>query len=111
MNVIILTEGSYDIGFGHITRSIALCQAFQEKGCLVKLIINGDESVRSNNDIKDYKIFNWIKEREMLLSEIDNCGVLIIDSYLADKELIREILPLADINVYIDDYSRIDYQS
>ena len=90
MNIVILTEGGYNIGYGHITRSIALLQAFTEKGSSVKIIINGDVSVKNNNALKTYKIFNWIKESNKLLSEIGACDVLIYDSYLIDTKLIKK---------------------
>jgi len=40
MKVFIITEGSKNIGFGHITRCISLYQVFEERGILPEFIIN-----------------------------------------------------------------------
>ena len=40
MKVFIITEGSKNIGFGHITRCISLYQAFEERGIIPEFIIN-----------------------------------------------------------------------
>ncbi len=45
MKVIILTEGGEKIGFGHITRGIALCEAFEEKCINPELLVDGDNSI------------------------------------------------------------------
>ena len=46
MNVVILTEGGKDIGFGHVTRCSSIYQAFEQFHIVPKFIINGDDSVK-----------------------------------------------------------------
>lgn len=45
MKVFIITEGSKNTGFGHITRCLSLYQAFEERGILPKFMINGDNNI------------------------------------------------------------------
>jgi len=40
LKAFIITEGSKNIGFGHITRCISLYQAFEERGIIPEFIIN-----------------------------------------------------------------------
>jgi UDP-2,4-diacetamido-2,4,6-trideoxy-beta-L-altropyranose hydrolase len=109
MKVFIITEGSRDIGFGHITRCTSLYQAFEEKSISPVFIIRGDETVRDFLRDISYKIFNWIEEVDNLFDFIKNADVAIIDSYLADYEFYKKISNLIKLPVYIDDNRRIDY--
>ena len=109
--VIILTEGGKDIGFGHITRCVSLCQAFEERKVEPDLIVNGDISILNLLNGRSYKIFNWIKEKDRLLACIKNSDVVIMDSYLANKILYNEILKVSSFRILaiIDDHRTINY--
>jgi UDP-2,4-diacetamido-2,4,6-trideoxy-beta-L-altropyranose hydrolase len=109
MKVFIITEGSGDIGFGHITRCTALYQAFEEKGILPIFLIHGDETVKDLLNNKKHVIFNWLIEEEKLLTFIEYADVVIIDSYLANYEFYKNVSNLVEVPVYIDDNKRFDY--
>ena len=110
MRVFILTEGSKNIGFGHVTRCFSLYQAFEEKGILPTFIINGDESVKNFiNNTKNTLFFNWLNDQKKALTFIKGADIVIIDSYLADLSLYEKISELAKVSVYIDDNKRLDY--
>lgn len=109
MKIIIITEGSGEIGFGHITRCMSLYQAFSAKGLSVKFIVNGDESVTSLLEETDHSIFNWLKNPDKLFKILDDIDILVIDSYLADQELYMKLAELVSLGVYIDDNMRIEY--
>jgi len=66
MKVCILTEGGRNIGFGHITRCVSIYQAFEERGILPLLIINGDETVKDLLQNKNYRIFDWLSDHSLL---------------------------------------------
>ena len=55
MKITILTEAGGNIGFGHLTRCIALYQAIEEKGYSPELIVNGDESILDFIKIKNIR--------------------------------------------------------
>jgi len=110
MKIFILTEGGKKIGFGHITRCVALAQGFKAKDANCKFIINGDDSVTDFLPKSRYEIFNWITNSDKLFKQIKEAGIVIIDSYLADKELYEQISEiLGGSLVIIDDCKRLDY--
>lgn len=109
MKIIIITEGSSEIGFGHITRCLSLYQAFEEKGITVKFIVNGDSSIGSLIKNTEHEIFNWLIDTTKLFELLKKNDLVIIDSYLADKDLYTKISESVSLSVYIDDNQRINY--
>ena len=106
----VLTEGGKKIGFGHITRCIAICEAFKEKGINPKLFVNGDNSILYFLRYKNYQKFNWIKNKVELFRNIAKSDFIVIDSYLAEKSIYDKISEVTDGKMLIiDDYNRIDY--
>ncbi len=112
MKVLILTEGGKEKGFGHITRCIAIAQGFKEfnPNINIDFIINADNSVeRLLSEFESVEYFDWINSREKIFEKITKETVVIIDSYYAPYEILKEISEKAKICVYIDDYNRIEY--
>ena len=109
IKLFLITEGSFDIGFGHITRCTSLYQAFEEKGIIPKLIINGDETVNGLLSGKKYSLLGWLKNRKDLYHLIKGSDIVVIDSYLAAPDFYNDISNIAKLSVYIDDNKRIDY--
>ena len=109
MNVLILTEGGRDIGFGHITRCTSIYQAFEEKGFSPELIVNGDATVQHLVSDKRCRMMDWLNDRGRLYDIIKNTDIVFFDSYLADLDLYEKISNMAGMAVYFDDYMRIDY--
>ena len=106
--VMILTEGGSEIGLGHITRCLALYEAFKEYDIEPVLIVNGDKKVDEflrNQDIQ-YKIENWVKNAKLIKDLI-----LIIDSYLAPGEVYSTLKKNNNVLVVIDDYNRLQYNA
>ena len=81
MRIVIITEGGQDKGFGHIVRSKALYQAFEERGLDVQMVINGDDSINSLIEGMNYNTFDWLNHEEKLFNFIDGSDIVIIDSY------------------------------
>ncbi|MBL7068269.1 MAG: UDP-2,4-diacetamido-2,4,6-trideoxy-beta-L-altropyranose hydrolase [Candidatus Omnitrophica bacterium] len=109
MKVCILTEGGRDIGFGHITRCLSLCQAFEANKISARFIINGDEAVKDLLKGRDVEIFDWLKDSERLDDLLEETDIAVVDSYLAGLALYKRIQERAKMAVYIDDNKRIDY--
>ncbi len=105
MNVVILTEGGRDIGFGHVARCSSIYQAFEQFGIYPRFIINGDDSVKSILPDIDVDINNWIDD----LSIISKSDIVIVDSYLADIDTFNELSNNVSLVAYIDDNNRLDY--
>ena len=109
MKVLIITEGSKNIGFGHITRCISLYQAFEERGILPEFMINGDDCIKDLLKDKNYQILNWLDEKSRLFKKVKDADIAIIDSYLADISFYNTLSDLVKLAVYIDDNKRLNY--
>lgn len=110
MKVLFLTEGGEKIGFGHVTRCIALFETFEEKGINPELLVNGDSSILGFLKHKSFQKFDWLKDEKRLFQILANYDFVVIDSYLAKKSLYVKISKLTDGKILmIDDYNRIDY--
>jgi UDP-2,4-diacetamido-2,4,6-trideoxy-beta-L-altropyranose hydrolase len=109
MNVLILTEGGKNIGFGHITRCLSIYQAFEEKGIRPTLLVHGDDTILPVVKKRRYKLVNWLEQRDRLEPLLANADMVIIDSYIADSSVYADLSRMVNIPVYIDDNNRIPY--
>lgn len=110
MKAFILTEGGRSIGFGHVTRCIALYEAFREKGAEVKLLVDGDDTLSDLQENKDCRIFNWLREKDKMRAITEAADIVIIDSYRARRPVYDEIFGRVNKGlVMVDDYNRMEY--
>ena len=105
MNVVILTEGGKDYGFGHVARCSSIYQAFQYYGISPKFVVNGDESVKSILSDIDVEIIDWVED----YSFISEADIVVIDSYFADLDFYNKLSENIPLVVYVDDNNRLDY--
>lgn len=108
MKVIILTEGSCNIGFGHITRCLSIAQIFEEKNIEILFFIDGDKTIKSILKDFKYKIFDWKENIHEIINLLKN-NIVVIDSYKAEKKIYDIISEVAYKCLYLDDYNRIEY--
>ena len=105
MNVVILTEGGKNYGFGHVARCSSIYQAFQYYNVFPKFLVNGDESVNSIlSDIK-VEILDWTNDCSLTY----HADIVVIDSYFADLDFFNKLCEDVPLVVYIDDNNRLDY--
>lgn len=120
MKILVLTEGGRRIGFGHLMRCLALVQGierFVSKGnTKARFIINGDKTAKDflkSQDVTSIAMLNWMREKNRVKNLVKASDMVIIDSYLAPKNLYDFIYQAVDLPtdqlVCIDDYNRIDY--
>lgn len=109
MKVLIITEGSSKIGFGHITRCTALYQSFKEKESTVHFIVNGDSKIELLLKDTEYEIFNWLEYSDKLFDLLNSYDIVVIDSYLAGEDFFNVISESVPLAAYIDDNKRINY--
>ena len=105
--VIIFTEGGIGIGFGHITRCLALYTEIISRGYEVQFIVYGSniEKILKN---ENYTNLDW-KDIYFLDNLLKKTDYVIIDSYLANKEIYDYIAQKVYKVLYIDDNNRIKY--
>ena len=103
MNIYILTEGGKDYGFGHVARCSSIYQAFEHFNVSPKLIVNGDDSVKTI--FHDIEINDWLND----FSDVFQADIVVIDSYLADIDYYKKLSKEIPLVVYIDDNNRLNY--
>ncbi|MFA5167178.1 MAG: hypothetical protein WC530_01460 [Candidatus Omnitrophota bacterium] len=109
MKAVILTEGGQKIGFGHITRCEALCSALHANGFQTTFAVNGDSSVKKQFKGRIDYVLNWLYNARRLNHLLRKAQAVIIDSYLAPKNIYDLIAKNVPAPVYVDDYLRLPY--
>lgn len=109
MKVYIFTEGGYDIGLGHVTRCLSAAQAFEEKDISPVFVVNGDESAAGLLEGRQFRLRDWLEDRQAVLNELAGADIAIVDSYLADKAFYEGVSAAVKKAVFIDDNMRLDY--
>lgn len=109
MKVLILTEGYSYTGYGHISRCTAIAHVFREINADITFMVNGDESVIDLVQPYPLFIFNWLEDRDILYDYLADTDIVIIDSYLADKNIYEAISNKGKIGIYLDDFNRLEY--
>lgn len=108
MKIKFFTEGGKKIGMGHLTRCLSLCQAFEEKGRECLFVVKGGDEVRQIVH-KPMKLLDWVNNIDDFESELDNCDVVVIDSYSAEPKHYQLVCEKVKYRLFIDDFSRIEY--
>ena len=103
MNIYILTEGGKDYGFGHVARCSSIYQAFEHFNVSPKLIVNGDDSVKTI--FQDIEIDDWLND----FPDVFQADIVVIDSYLADIDYYKKLSKEIPLVVFIDDNNRLNY--
>ena len=101
--ITVITEGGKTLGFGHITRTISIVNAF--KNYHIKFIINSDNSINNILEDFDYKLFNWLNNDNLLI-KIQNSDLILLDSSLISNTQIKEIENTNIPIIFIDDEKR-----
>jgi len=102
--VIFLTEGSRTMGFGHLTRCLALSQAFSERDYDSMLIVHGDDSINSVLQNVEYEKKQWLNGIESIKSRLQN-AILIVDTFSITDDLLNELSGISKITI-LDDFIR-----
>lgn len=109
MKAFIVTEGFQSTGYGHLTRCLAIYQAFEERGIQPTFIANCDENGRKYLGNINLKIYNWLEENDKIIEHINGSEITLIDSYKASKDIYFCISNFVEKAVYLDDCLRIEY--
>jgi UDP-2,4-diacetamido-2,4,6-trideoxy-beta-L-altropyranose hydrolase len=111
LRIFIITEGNLKIGYGHLSRCLALYQGFSERLYKPKMIVNCDQGgMDFLGDICVIKL-DWLAYMKKLAKIISQADIVIIDSYLADKNHLLTISKHATKPVFLDDTMRLAYPS
>ncbi|QWB99432.1 UDP-2,4-diacetamido-2,4,6-trideoxy-beta-L-altropyranose hydrolase [Mycoplasmatota bacterium] len=108
MLVRIFTEAGTRIGYGHLTRCIALYDEMVDRKIKVKIIIKSDIDVSKILENRKHEIINWL-DFECLKNKLNLNDFAIVDSYIATYEHYDLIRSESKQVLFIDDYGRIKY--
>ncbi len=109
MKVTFFTEGGKNIGLGHITRCLSLCEAFEEYNINCEFLLACEEEVRNILGNRKIEYFNWREDLEAFQEKISHAHIVIIDSYLAGIKNYQIVCKDKKKALFIDDYSRLPY--
>ena len=104
-SILILTEAGGDVGYGHLTRCVAIVQ---ELGSEAELLVQpGGEDHLDEMP----RILPW---RDDPIGAISACGsanpaAVLVDSYLAEHSVLTRIRRSGCFLAVIDDYARMQY--
>ncbi|MDW8433458.1 MAG: glycosyltransferase [Aquificaceae bacterium] len=109
MKVLFLTEGSYQIGHGHVTRCLSLYQAFEVFGVNTHMLIHGDQTVQGLLQGVNYELYPWLEDFRYVREKLKSFNAVVIDSYLAGNDVYENISASVPVKLFIDDYCRLSY--
>ncbi len=107
--IVILTEGGYRFGLGHMSRCFSLYQALKRKVRNVKLIVHGDSAVEKLFTGKQISYYNWKEEYKRTIEFLRNSDIVVIDSYYGDRKFYERFTKYAKTGVFFDDDLRMEY--
>lgn len=111
MKAIILTEGGQKIGFGHMTRCLALRDALKAHGIHARMVVNGDSLARSCFLGQLDMVFDWLEQKNRTDKLLKGASIVVVDSYLASIDFYKNISRTIPVRVYMDDFVRLSYPS
>lgn len=104
--LLVITEGGKEFGFGHLTRTLSLCQAFEKYNYQIKYFVNGDSSVENILSKYEFELISWEDETQRLFSNVKKSNLILIDSMKISDILVKQIEALNIPVIFFDDEKR-----
>lgn len=104
MRVTILTEAGNGIGYGHLARTTALADGFEQAGCTIQFLIRGSGADYPFNRKFRVIYHDWLAQPGSALTE-DACDIVIVDSYHLDHRFMKELNKKSFLPVLLADSS------
>ena len=103
-DLLILTDGGGDIGFGHLMRCLAIKNVW--KHGTTKLLTHMKEGISAPNGAEN---FDWLNHPEKLSQFSSANTVVLVDSYRPSATYFHFLKSLFKFVAVLDDYNRISY--
>lgn len=102
--ILVLTEAGSDVGYGHLSRCVAVAQNLPYAS---EILVHPDPGFSQEN----VEVFPWRGDLSGMISYIDRRGIdaLLIDSYLADISVYQALKDVVGYVAVFDDFDRISY--
>lgn len=108
-SIVFLTAFGQEIGVGHLTRCLALCQAFESRGFQTRVLAEGPGARLPAGCAVE--MVDWQVADADDLRVLRDCATVIIDSRVAALHQIERIASICPNVVVIDDSVRHRYRS
>ena len=106
--VYIITEGSKDLGFGHIARCVSFYDKFEDLKYSVEMLIDGDISCSKLLENRRHKYVSW--HRNIADLDYTKGCILFVDSLIASQKEVDYLQSLSPYFAIIDDFQRRLYK-
>lgn len=106
-NILFLTEAGEGIGFGHLSRSIALADGFESLNCKISFTVRGTENAVIHNRAFTEVNKEWFDE-EYIESAVPTYDITVVDSYRVSDEMLNYISEYSENPVFLID-SQLKY--
>ncbi|MGG5617848.1 hypothetical protein ACPDHD_16375 [Myroides odoratimimus] len=103
--VLVLTEGSNEIGLGHIGRVNSLLSVFRKEQFEIEWYIKGGQTIDLGLDEKVLFV-EW--DQESFLNVMSSYTYFIIDTYVVSKDFLKKVIDLGKNTLFIID-SKLSY--
>lgn len=107
ITVRILTEAGSAEGLGHLVRCVALYDAFAERGCHCRLVVEGEAPMHVVGE-REVRVDCW-RSSEAACAAVEGADIAVIDSYHADTAVYAAVAEQVRAAVYLDDTARLPY--
>jgi UDP-2,4-diacetamido-2,4,6-trideoxy-beta-L-altropyranose hydrolase len=109
MKALIFTECAKSVGYGHISRCMAIAWALKERGIKSRFFLTGREPIGSLCEPFAVSRLRWYSFGKEVQRALKGVAVAIVDSYLAPRRFYQRLSAAVSVPVYIDDTFRIAY--
>lgn len=107
LKAVMLAEAGATVGFGHLTRCVALHDALMSLGCQCELVVAGKAPSHvvgtRNSRIQDWRL------PKTAVEYVTGVDIAVVDSYVADVGVYEAVAEAASVAVYLDDTARLSY--
>lgn len=103
-NLLILTDGGGDIGFGHLMRCLSIKNAWNNGAVRLLAQMEGNELAPEGVETVD-----WLSGIEALSQYASIDDILLVDSYRPNAGYFKQLKKLFPFVAVLDDYNRISY--
>lgn len=99
--VVFRTDGSFEIGMGHLRRCMSLARALEKSGATISFALYGDRHGAAIVQSEGYTL-EWVAQRDFVIPAGD-ADCVVVDSYAMGEDHFRGFIREFGVTAVIDD--------